>query len=81
MRNGEIAMAYGLLKICRFCGCQYRAKYDSEKDGFCCTAHRQAAYRARKKYALRKLELKGLDDIDMRNAKKRASKKNSLTSS
>jgi len=37
-------------KHCRWCGCPYTAKKPHDKDGFCIPAHKQAHYRAYKKY-------------------------------
>lgn len=37
-------------KHCRWCGMAYHAFKPFGKDGFCTTAHKQAHYRAYKKY-------------------------------
>jgi len=44
---------YHSTRFCRWCQVEYIPKKDIGRDGFCCAAHRQALYRARKK-ALRK---------------------------
>lgn len=36
--------------FCRWCGIPYRSEYYSDRDGFCCPAHKQAHHRAYKKY-------------------------------
>lgn len=35
---------------CRWCGKSYYPKERLDRDGFCCPAHKQAHYRAYKKY-------------------------------
>lgn len=40
-------------KHCRWCRKAYTTKYSSIGDGFCSNAHKQALYRARKKYVTR----------------------------
>lgn len=41
-------------RFCRWCGKQYTAKKPVDRDGFCCFAHKQAHYRAYKKYVTAK---------------------------
>jgi len=36
--------------FCRWCGKCYRPLKMLERDGFCCNAHKQAHYRAYKRY-------------------------------
>lgn len=35
---------------CRWCGTHYKPKEQTDRDGFCCAAHKQAHYRAYRKY-------------------------------
>ena len=35
---------------CRWCGKTYKPCETTERDGFCCSAHKQAHHRAYKKY-------------------------------
>ena len=36
--------------FCRWCGKAYKPQQQTERDGFCCTAHKQAHHRAFKNY-------------------------------
>lgn len=42
------------VKHCRWCGILYNAAQPLNQDGFCCPAHKQAHYRAYKKYVTAK---------------------------
>ncbi len=35
---------------CRWCGYEYKPENETDRDGFCCSAHKQAHHRAYKKY-------------------------------
>lgn len=69
-------MSYSRYRYCRWCGKQYKAKKDVNKDGFCGKVCKQALYRAYKKYVPQKDIREHLAGV-MSNARKKRKKKKS----
>jgi len=74
-------MRFGIYKqkwYCRWDGVEYKPKEQTDRDGFCCPACKQALHRALKKYNDRALLLKESQPKRPsrgRNARKRRAKK------
>lgn len=74
-------MHFGIYKqkwYCRWDGVEYKPKKQTERDGFCCPAHKSALHRALKKYGDRALlvkESQGKRPGLGRNKRKRQAKK------
>jgi len=74
-------MHFGIYKsvwYCRWCGIQYKPKEQTDKDGFCKPAHKQALHRALRKYnarALRLTESRGKRPGRARNTKRKRKRK------
>lgn len=68
-------MAWKRAHSCRWCGKYYISKKDLKKDGFCCTEHKQAHYRAYKRYVTQKDIREQLVQAKSNARKKRKKKK------
>lgn len=58
---------------CRWCGRTYKNKGNTDRDGFCSKAHKQAHWRAYKKYVT--LQTCSKSDIQSRTVTRKKSKK------
>ena len=59
--------------FCRWCGKTYKPLEFAERDGFCCSAHKQAHHRAYKKYVTG-LQLHGSSSANCRVTQKKKKK-------
>ena len=68
-------MSWQATRYCRWCGKAYKPKKDIGRDGFCCIEHKQAHYRAYKKYVTQKEIREQLIEAKSNARKKRKKKK------
>ena len=71
-------MIYKRIWYCRWDGKSYRPKQETDRDGFCSPACKQAHYRAYKKYVTQPIRLKRfleLKTVTLKKSKKRKTRK------